>query len=52
MTNSNFNQFDVPNVLVTQNELEKYQNNERVKQCLKKYVCDDYKVGSTSQKAI
>lgn len=38
------------NVQVSQADIEKYQNNEQVKYCVKKYVCDEYKAGSMSEK--
>lgn len=37
---------------VSQHDVERYQNNERVKYCLKKYVCDEIKVAAQSEKAI
>jgi hypothetical protein len=37
---------------VSQADIDKYQSNEQVKYCIKRYVCDEYKAGSQSEKSL
>ena len=37
---------------VTQSDLEKYQNNDRVRYCIKKYISDEHRAGIASEKAL
>ncbi len=37
---------------INQAELERYQRNQRLKACVKKYVIEDYKAASSSERAL
>lgn len=47
---SSIDHVNLPNI--SQAELERYQKNQRLKACIKKYICDDYKAASQSENAL